>query len=123
MKNEADLHAFHIQSCSELDFKQITRFLSSKQVCQYKIGAKRIPNTPPRSKKSRCCTFICFYCYQEGHIKSNCPKYKAEMKNDQFSEIKVTTVMTMDEDKSNVLIAVSTDGKSSWILDLGSVYY
>ena len=35
----------------------------------------------PRSQ-SRGRTFTCFYCDQEGHIKINCPKYKADMKND-----------------------------------------
>ena len=35
----------------------------------------------PRSQ-SRSLTFTCFYCDQDGHIKRNYPKYKANVKND-----------------------------------------
>ena len=45
------------------------------------------------------------------------------MKNDQSSETEVATVMTMDEDESNVLLATSANGKSDWILDSGYAYH
>ncbi|GFY87450.1 hypothetical protein Acr_05g0010890 [Actinidia rufa] len=61
-----------------------------------------------------------FYCYQEGHIKRDCPKYKAQ---DQYSDTTATAVMAVDEDEIDVLLAASDDGKSDWILDLGSVYH
>ncbi|GFY86194.1 hypothetical protein Acr_04g0009320 [Actinidia rufa] len=54
-------------------------------------------------------TVRCFYCHQEGHIKRDCPKYKAQ---DQSSDTAMTTVMAVDE--SDILIAASDNGKSDW---------
>ncbi|GFY80781.1 hypothetical protein Acr_01g0005900 [Actinidia rufa] len=68
---------------------------------------------------ARGCTVRCFYCDQEGHIKRDCPKYKAY---DQSSDIAVTTVMA-DEDEIDVLLAASDNGKSDWVLDSGSAYH
>ena len=68
----------------------------------------------------RVCTFTCFYCDQEGHIKRNCPKYKTKM-NGQSSKIARTTVMTVD--KSHVLIPALADKKLDWIFDSGSAYH
>ncbi|GFZ06203.1 hypothetical protein Acr_18g0003730 [Actinidia rufa] len=45
---------------------------------------------------------------EEGHIKRDCAKYKAQ---DQSSETAATTVMAMDENESDVLLAASEDGK------------
>ncbi|GFS32075.1 hypothetical protein Acr_00g0020680 [Actinidia rufa] len=56
---------------------------------------------------------------QKGHFKRNCPKYKA---HDQSSNTAATTMMA-DEDESDVLLVVSADEKSDWVLDLGSVYH
>ncbi|GFZ16963.1 hypothetical protein Acr_26g0002330 [Actinidia rufa] len=64
-------------------------------------------------------TIRCFYCDKEGHIKRDCPKYKAQ---DQSSDTAATAVMA-DEDESDILLATSDDGKSNWILDLGSAYH
>ncbi|GFZ18635.1 hypothetical protein Acr_27g0003740 [Actinidia rufa] len=50
-------------------------------------------------------TVRCFYCAQEGHIKRDCPKYKA---HDQSSDTAATAVMAVDE--SEVLLAASEDG-------------
>ncbi|GFZ02093.1 hypothetical protein Acr_15g0007020 [Actinidia rufa] len=61
-------------------------------------------------------TVRCFYCDQEGHIKRDCPKYKAQ---DQSSDTAATAVMA-DEDESEVLLAASDDGKSDWVLDSAS---
>ncbi|GFY80759.1 hypothetical protein Acr_01g0005680 [Actinidia rufa] len=44
----------------------------------------------------------------EGHIKRDCPKYKAQ---DQSSDIAATAVMAVDEDEIDVLLAASEDGK------------
>ncbi|GFY90772.1 hypothetical protein Acr_07g0009690 [Actinidia rufa] len=55
-------------------------------------------------------TVRCFYCDQEGHIKRDCPKYKAQ---DQSSDTVATAVM-VDDDESDVLLAASDDGKSDW---------
>ncbi|GFS39374.1 transcription regulator [Actinidia rufa] len=63
-------------------------------------------------------TVRCFYCDQEGHIKRDCPKYKAQ---DQSSDTAATTVMAVDE--SEVLLAASDNGKSDWVLDSGSAYH
>ncbi|GFZ09180.1 cytochrome P450, family 716, subfamily A, polypeptide 1 [Actinidia rufa] len=63
-------------------------------------------------------TVRCFYCNQEGHIKRDCPKYKAQV---QPSDTAATAVMAVDE--SEVLLAASDDGKSDWILDSGSAYH
>ncbi|GFY99659.1 hypothetical protein Acr_13g0010590 [Actinidia rufa] len=63
-------------------------------------------------------TVRCFYCDQEGHIKRDCPKYKAQ---DQSSDTAATVVMAVDE--SEVLLAASDDGKSDWVLDSGSAYH
>ncbi|GFY99053.1 hypothetical protein Acr_13g0004540 [Actinidia rufa] len=65
-------------------------------------------------------TVRCFYCDQEGHIKRDCPKYKAQV---QSSDTAATTVMAVDEDESDVLLAASDDGKSDWVLDSGSAYH
>ena len=65
-------------------------------------------------------TVRCFYCDQEGHIKRDCPKYKAQ---DQSSDTAATAVMAVDEDEFDVLLAASNDGKSDWILDSGSAYH
>ncbi|GFY90659.1 hypothetical protein Acr_07g0008560 [Actinidia rufa] len=62
--------------------------------------------------------FYCFYCDQEGHIKRDCPKYKAQV---QSSDTAATAVMAVDE--SEVLLAASDDGKSDWVLDSGSAYH
>ena len=70
-----------------------------------------------RRSQSRGRTFRCFYCDQEGHIKRDCPKYKAQ---NQSSE-EATAVMAVDE--SEVLLAASVDGKSEWVLDSGSAYH
>ncbi|GFZ00426.1 hypothetical protein Acr_14g0000620 [Actinidia rufa] len=64
-------------------------------------------------------TVRCFYCDQEGHIKRDCPKYKAQ---DQSSNTAATTVMA-DEDEIDVLLAASDNGKSDWVLDSGSAYH
>ncbi|GFY93939.1 hypothetical protein Acr_09g0003850 [Actinidia rufa] len=63
-------------------------------------------------------TVRCFYCDQEGHIKRDCPKYKAQ---DQSSDTAATAVMAVDE--SEVLLAASDNGKSDWVLDSGSAYH
>ncbi|GFZ01897.1 hypothetical protein Acr_15g0005060 [Actinidia rufa] len=57
----------------------------------------------------------CFYCDQEGHIKRDCLKYKAQ---DQSSDTAAIAVMAVDE--SEVLLVASEDGKSDWILDSDS---
>ncbi|GFY93906.1 hypothetical protein Acr_09g0003520 [Actinidia rufa] len=54
-------------------------------------------------------TVRCFYYDQDGHIKRDFPKYKA---HDQFLETAATLVMAVDEDESDVLLAISADGKS-----------
>ncbi|GFZ10573.1 hypothetical protein Acr_21g0011720 [Actinidia rufa] len=59
-----------------------------------------------RRSQPRDRTFKCFYYDQEGHIKRNCLKYKAQ---DQSSKTAVTTVMAVDE--SDILLAASADGK------------
>ncbi|GFZ11016.1 hypothetical protein Acr_22g0004140 [Actinidia rufa] len=64
-------------------------------------------------------TVRCFYCDQEGHIKRDCPKYKAQ---DQSSDTAATTAV-MAVDLSDVLLAASEDGKSDWVLDSGSAYH
>ncbi|GFS36195.1 plant UBX domain-containing protein 2 [Actinidia rufa] len=64
-------------------------------------------------------TVRCFYCDQEGHIKRDCPKYKAQ---DQSSDTAATAVM-VDDDEIEVLLAASEDGKSDWVLDSGSAYH
>ncbi|GFY82734.1 hypothetical protein Acr_02g0009740 [Actinidia rufa] len=64
-------------------------------------------------------TVRCFYCDQEGHIKRDCPKYKAQ---DQSSDTAATAVMA-DDDEIDVLLAASEDGKSDWVLDSGSAYH
>ncbi|GFY96657.1 hypothetical protein Acr_11g0009630 [Actinidia rufa] len=58
--------------------------------------------------------------WEEGHIKRDCPKYKAQ---DQSSDTAATAVMAVDEDESDVLLAASDDGKSDWVLDSGSAYH
>ncbi|GFS40774.1 hypothetical protein Acr_00g0070470 [Actinidia rufa] len=55
---------------------------------------------------------------EEGHIKRDCPKYKAQ---DQSSVTAATAVMAVDE--SDVLLAASDNGKSNWVLDSGSAYH
>ncbi|GFZ21369.1 Calcineurin-like metallo-phosphoesterase superfamily protein [Actinidia rufa] len=65
-------------------------------------------------------TIRCFYCDQEGHIKRDCPKYKAQ---DQSSDTVATAVMVVDENEFDVLLAASDDGKSDWVLDSGSAYH
>ncbi|GFY95593.1 hypothetical protein Acr_10g0009780 [Actinidia rufa] len=44
-------------------------------------------------------TVRCFYCDQEGHIKRDCPKYKAQ---DQSSNTAATAVMVVDEDEFDI---------------------
>ncbi|GFZ20834.1 hypothetical protein Acr_28g0015390 [Actinidia rufa] len=56
----------------------------------------------------------------EGHIKRNCPKYKAQ---NQSLDTAATTVMAVDKDEFDVLLAASEDGKSDWVLDSGSAYH
>ncbi|GFS34167.1 hypothetical protein Acr_00g0032600 [Actinidia rufa] len=56
-------------------------------------------------------TVRCFYCDQEGHIKRDCPKYKAQ---DQSSDTAGTVVMA-DDDEIDVLLAASDNGKSDWM--------
>ncbi|GFY81482.1 hypothetical protein Acr_01g0012910 [Actinidia rufa] len=57
---------------------------------------------------------------QKGHIKRDCPKYKAQ---DQFSNTAAIAVKVVDEDEIDVLLAESKDGKSNWVLDSGSAYH
>ncbi|GFS39143.1 hypothetical protein Acr_00g0061300 [Actinidia rufa] len=64
-------------------------------------------------------TVRCFYCNQEGHIKRDCPKYKAQ---DQSSDTAATVVMA-DEDEIDILLAASDNEKSDWVLDSGSAYH
>ncbi|GFY96388.1 hypothetical protein Acr_11g0006940 [Actinidia rufa] len=64
-------------------------------------------------------TVRCFYCDQEGHIKRDCPKYKAQ---DQSSDTAATVVMA-DDDEIDVLLAASDNEKSNWVLDSGSAYH
>ncbi|GFS30259.1 hypothetical protein Acr_00g0011030 [Actinidia rufa] len=62
-------------------------------------------------------TVRCFYCDQEGHIKRDCPKYKAQ---DQYLDTAATAVMAVDEDEIDVLLTTLDDRKLDWILDSGS---
>ncbi|GFS37413.1 terpenoid cyclases/Protein prenyltransferases superfamily protein [Actinidia rufa] len=66
--------------------------------------------------------FIWSVHVKEGHIKRDCPKYKA---HDQSSDTAATTVMDVDvdEDEIDVLLTASEDGKSDWVLDSGSAYH
>ncbi|GFZ05119.1 hypothetical protein Acr_17g0006910 [Actinidia rufa] len=58
--------------------------------------------------------------YQEGHIKRDCPKYKA---HNQSSDTAATVVIAVDEDEIDVLLAASEDGKSDRVLDSSSAYH
>ncbi|GFZ18856.1 hypothetical protein Acr_27g0005950 [Actinidia rufa] len=65
-------------------------------------------------------TVRCFYCDQEGHIKRDCPKYKAQV---QSSDTAATAVMA-DDDEIDVLLVASDNGKSDWgelLSDMGPV--
>ncbi|GFZ06538.1 hypothetical protein Acr_18g0007080 [Actinidia rufa] len=67
-------------------------------------------------------TVRCFYCDQEGHIKKDCPKYKAQV---QSSDTAATTVMA-DDDEIDVLLAASEDGKvrlASRVVGRGTVRF
>ncbi|GFZ05353.1 hypothetical protein Acr_17g0009250 [Actinidia rufa] len=57
---------------------------------------------------------------REGHIKRDCPKYKAQV---QSSDTAATAVMAVDEDESDVLLAASDNVKSDWVLDSSSAYH
>ncbi|GFZ21458.1 hypothetical protein Acr_29g0006200 [Actinidia rufa] len=57
---------------------------------------------------------------REGHIKRDCPKYKAQ---DQSSDIAATAVMAVNEDEIDILIAASDDEKLDWVLDSSSDYH
>ncbi|GFY93081.1 hypothetical protein Acr_08g0014770 [Actinidia rufa] len=61
---------------------------------------------------------FCFYLGEEGHIKRDCLKFKAQ---DQSSDTAATAVMAVDE--SDVLLATSDNEKSDWVLDSGSAYH
>ena len=58
-----------------------------------------------------------FYYDQDGHIKRYYLKYNAKMDNDPSS--KAATMIYSD---SEVLLAVSVDEKSDWILDSNRAY-
>ncbi|GFZ08239.1 hypothetical protein Acr_20g0000470 [Actinidia rufa] len=58
--------------------------------------------------------------HRGGHIKRDCPKYKAQV---QSSDTAATAVMAVDENEFDVLLAASDDGKSDWVLDSGSAYH
>ncbi|GFS42112.1 hypothetical protein Acr_00g0078160 [Actinidia rufa] len=60
---------------------------------------------------------LCFYYDKEGHIKRDCPKYKAY---DQSSETAATVVMAIDE--SDVLLAASEDGKNKEVFSIYAAY-
>ncbi|GFS42206.1 hypothetical protein Acr_00g0078530 [Actinidia rufa] len=66
--------------------------------------------------QTRGCNVRCFYYDQEGHIKRDCPKYKAQ---DQSSDTAATTVMA-DDDEIDVLLVASEDRKSDWVLNSDS---
>ncbi|GFZ18909.1 hypothetical protein Acr_27g0006480 [Actinidia rufa] len=56
-------------------------------------------------------TVRCFYCDQEGHIKRDCPKYKAQVQSSDTAE----TAVMADDDEIEVLLAASKVGKSDWM--------
>ncbi|GFS29190.1 hypothetical protein Acr_00g0005730 [Actinidia rufa] len=55
---------------------------------------RRLVNLKLQRARGR--TVRCFYCDQEGHIKRDCTKYKAQ---DQSSDTAVTVVMAVDENE------------------------
>ncbi|GFZ10735.1 hypothetical protein Acr_22g0001330 [Actinidia rufa] len=73
--------------------------------CPRARGGQLAAHAEPHQRLARGCTVRCFYCDQEGHIKRDCPKYKAQ---DQSSDTAATAVMAVDE--SEVLLAASDDG-------------
>ncbi|GFZ09162.1 hypothetical protein Acr_20g0009700 [Actinidia rufa] len=61
-------------------------------------------------------TVRCFYCDQEGHIKRDCPKYKAQVQSSD-------TAVMADDDEIDVLLAASDNGKLDWVLGSGNAYH
>ncbi|GFY86597.1 hypothetical protein Acr_05g0002360 [Actinidia rufa] len=55
-----------------------------------------------------------------GHHRGIVRSIKAQV---QSSDTAATTVMAVDEDESDVLLAASDNGKSDWVLDSGSAYH
>lgn len=73
--------------------------------------------------KSRGHSFTCYHCQEEGHIKRNCPRFKAGKERIPPKEAALTF---QDSDNDELALAVfdATDaGKSDWVLDSGCSYH
>lgn len=74
---------------------------------------------------SRGHSFTCYHCGQEGHIRRNCPKYKAEKGKDKNQPAEASTVSVpfrYEDDLEDALIAAtntSDAGEPDWVLDSG----
>ncbi|GFS37169.1 hypothetical protein Acr_00g0050380 [Actinidia rufa] len=98
----------------EVDYEKTGKEVEVKEEVITKILKKGRWRSQTRGRTVRC-----FYYNQEGHIKRDCPKYKAQ---DQSSNTIATAVMA-DDDEIDVLLAASDDGKLDWVLDSGSAYH
>ncbi|GFS37296.1 hypothetical protein Acr_00g0051210 [Actinidia rufa] len=71
----------------------------------------------PRSQ-SRGRSFKYFFYDQEGHIRRNCPKYKA-----QIQSLETASVSVMTDSDNDIFLVSSAEENPDWILNSGSAYH
>lgn len=71
-----------------------------------------------RGKKKHSLDIKCFYCHEKGHVQSNCPKAKEDLKKLKEAKGKRSALFEIDESEEDVLIVEDGKGsKDEWVLD------
>src|SRR5215216_8041923 len=80
----------------------------SKQKGNFKKGGKKVSAPAKKTKAGPKPDTKCFYCKGEGHWKRNCPKYLADLKNDNIKKKGISYIHVID-------VYVSSNHSSAWV--------
>ena len=86
----------------------------SKKKGNFKKVGKKVTALAKKTKAGPKPDTECFYCKGEGHWKRNCPKYLADLKNDNIKKKGISDIHVID-------VYVTSTRSSAWVFDTGSV--
>src|SRR3954447_12721501 len=86
----------------------------SKQKGHCKKGDKKVTAPTKKTRAGPKPDTECFYCKGEGHSKRNCPKYLADLKNDNINKKGISDIHVID-------VYPTSTRSSAWVFDTGSV--
>ena len=80
----------------------------------FKKGGKKAATPAKKTKAGPKPDTECFYCKGEGHWKRNCPKYMADLKNDNIKKKGIVDIHIID-------VYLTSNRSSTWVFDTGLV--